>query len=258
MAKIDKQSRKAKGRGRSSRTRPEVQMAHWRGPETVAHGRRGVAHCDAWGGPLGLWLSISRPAVCSFCSVRRPVSHLRLTPRAFSLGQPVREEDDFAQNTVHCLNELRSGGMPQQGVCGATLRWSTVRLEGFTAEFAVRAGNSPPLLSRISWEESNPIMSNPTNLRLLLNALCHHQRVRLLGSHGADETAFCPSDFVMGVMSGILPSRRNRESSDRLWTPASLISTSVLQSLLHSLWLHPFCKNWRSSLERHSTVCSST
>ena len=33
-------------------------------------------------------------------------------------GQPVREED-LVHNAVRCLNELGSGGVRQQGVCGA-------------------------------------------------------------------------------------------------------------------------------------------
>ena len=65
------------------------------------------------------------------------------------------------------------------------------------------------------------------------------------------------SDFVMGMMSAFLTIRRNRESSDWLWTPAALIFTSVLLCLLRFPRPHPL-QNWRSSLERCSSVCIST
>ena len=104
-----------------------------------------------------------------------PFPHtVRLLP-----GQLVREED-LVQNAVRCLDEVRSGGMPQQGVCGARASVVDVALEGFIAELAVCARNSSPLIaewcSMISWEESIPIVSSVSGSLPLWNASCRYPR----------------------------------------------------------------------------------
>ena len=63
--------------------------------------------------------------------IHSPFTHtVRLLP-----GQPVRKED-LVQDAVRCLNEFRSGGMPQQGVCGVD-----------ASKRAICARNSPPLMT---------------------------------------------------------------------------------------------------------------
>ena len=71
-----------------------------------------------------------------------PFPHtVRLLP-----GQPVREED-LVQNVVRCLNELRSGGMPQQCVCRVVCSGLTPLLERLLSLPA--EGAAPQLLTKL-------------------------------------------------------------------------------------------------------------
>ena len=99
MAKIDMQRRKA----REVKAFPQNPTGGTCMARTAGTAGKGCAYCDACGRPLELWFF-------PFTTLPEPLPHtVRLLP-----GEPVREED-----AMRCFNEHRSGGVPQQGGCGA-------------------------------------------------------------------------------------------------------------------------------------------
>ena len=129
-----------------------------------------------------------------------PFSSLLPEPSPFTVrllpGQPVREED-FAQN-------LRSGGIPQQDVCGPTRRWSTRRLTGFTAGLAECARNIPPVLNDL-FGGIHPHRVGGSGFTLLVERLLSlpakgaapQPLTSLLGPNGAHEIAHFINSAVL-------------------------------------------------------------
>ena len=133
-------------------------------------------------------------------------------------------EEDLVQNAVRCLHELRSGGMPQRGVCGAHASVVDAALGGFLCGARRMCAEQATLMtercSTVSWEESIFIVSSASDSTPFSNASCRYLRgVRHRSFSPADEMAhFINSAFTSVLMSPCIQNKMG----DPAWGDAPL------------------------------------